>query len=90
MGRELRRLLIDPQRLELAEGELRLEAAELRTALLSQRSESPRIRARRRRLQAAAVRGSGRLRSRDARSASAPADDGWLLRGSGRLRSRDD
>ena len=29
MGRELRRLLIDPQRLELAEGELRLEAAEL-------------------------------------------------------------
>jgi 16S rRNA (uracil1498-N3)-methyltransferase len=29
MGRELRRLLIDPQRLELAEGELRLEAAEV-------------------------------------------------------------
>ncbi|HBH72658.1 MAG TPA: 16S rRNA (uracil(1498)-N(3))-methyltransferase [Synechococcales bacterium UBA10510] len=29
MGRELRRLLIDPQRLELAEGELRLEAAEI-------------------------------------------------------------
>jgi 16S rRNA (uracil1498-N3)-methyltransferase len=29
MGRELRRLLIDPRRLELAEGELRLEAAEV-------------------------------------------------------------
>jgi 16S rRNA (uracil1498-N3)-methyltransferase len=29
MARELRRLLIDPQRLELAEGELRLEAAEV-------------------------------------------------------------